>query len=59
MKETIKTEWGDCIVTEGTKGAETATPPANGGREGGKGPSRAAEIAAKYHSDLYGSMKEE
>lgn len=59
LKETIKTEWGDCIVTEETKGAETATPPGNNGKEGAKGPSRAAQIAAKYHSDLYGSAKEE
>ena len=59
LKETIKTEWGDCIVTEETKGAETATPPENNGKEGAKGPSRAAQIAAKYHSDLYGSAKEE
>ena len=59
LKETIKSEWGDCIVSEGAKGADTATPPANDGREGGKGPSRAAKIAQKYHEDLYGKLKEE
>ena len=59
LKETINSEWGDCIVTEDTKGAETSTPPANNGHEGGKGPSRAARIAQKYHSDLYGANKED
>ena len=59
LTESIKTEWGDCIATEGTQGAETATPPSNGGREGGKGPSRAAQIAAKYHADLYGGSEKE
>ena len=57
LKESIKTEWGDCIVTEGTQGAETSNPPANDGKEGGKGPSRAAQIAAKYHADLYGGSE--
>ena len=32
--ESIKKEWGDCISTEGTVGAKTATPPGNTG--GGK-----------------------
>ena len=59
LKESIKTEWGDCIATEGTQGANTATPPANGGHEGGKGPSRAAKIAEKYHADLYGAPNKE
>lgn len=59
LKETIKTEWGDCIETQGTKGADTATPPANGGHEGGKGPSRAAKIAEQYHADLYGASNKE
>ena len=58
LKELIKSEWGDCIVTEETKGASTSTPPANGGKDGAKGPSRAAQIAAQYHNDLYGSAKE-
>lgn len=59
LKDSIKKEWGDCIATEETKGAETAKPPVNDGREGGKAPSRAAQIVAKYHSDIYGGNKEE
>ena len=58
LTETIKTEWGDCISTEQEKGADTAKPPVNkAGAE--KTPSRAAQIAAKYHSDLYGDNKED
>lgn len=59
LTETIKSEWGDCIATEGTKGADTATPPNNDGREGAKGPSRAAQIANKYRADLYGVENKE
>ena len=59
LKDSIKAEWGDCIVSEETKGADTATPPAKNGREGGKAPSRAAQIAQQYHDDLYGRLKED
>ncbi len=31
LKKSIKEEWGDFIPTEGTKGADTSTPPANTG----------------------------
>ena len=31
LKKSIKEEWSDFIQTEGTKGAETSTPPANSG----------------------------
>lgn len=31
LKTNIKTEWSDFIVTEGTKGANTSTPPSNTG----------------------------
>lgn len=58
LKESIKEEWGDCITTEETKGAQPAKPPAHANGDG-KTPSRAAEIAAKYHNDLYGSNKKE
>ena len=34
LKESLKSEWSDFIVTEGTKGAKTETPPTNNG--GGK-----------------------
>lgn len=50
----IKTEWADFITKEETHGADTATPPA---QQSGGNPqtSRAAEIAKKYHENLYGS----
>lgn len=55
VSESIKTEWAEFIVDTQTQGAQTATPPANGGREGAKGKSRAKQIAEKYHADLYGA----
>lgn len=59
MKETIKTEWSDFIATPGQKGAPIPTPP--GGNNGGAGGSlsRAAELAAKYQANLYGTVKED
>lgn len=56
LKESAKTEWADFITTEGKQGAGTSTPPA-GKTDPPKGKSRAAEIEAKYHSDLYGEVK--
>lgn len=57
--ETVKTEWADFIETTTTKGANTANPPANGGKGTGKtkedimaikdGAIRRAEIAANPH----------
>ena len=55
--EGVKKEWADFITTTGERGADTSTPPGNG--EGGKEKlSRAAELAAKYHEDMYGKGKE-
>lgn len=34
LRKSIKEDWGDYIQTEGAKGAETATPPVNGGGTG-------------------------
>lgn len=56
LKESMKTEWADFITTEGKQGAGTPNPPA-GKTDPPKGKSRAAEIEAKYHSDLYGEVK--
>ena len=55
--EGVKKEWSDFISTEGTKGAQTSTPPGGNG-EDGKKLSRAAELAAKYNENLYGKGKE-
>lgn len=58
LKESSKTEWADFIATEDKQGAGTPNPPA-GKTDPPKGKSRAAEIEAKYHSDLYGEIKSE
>lgn len=57
-KEAAKTEWSDFIVTEGSQGASTATPPANNGGESKK-TGIAAKIAAEYHDSLYGKVQKE
>lgn len=49
----LKDEWSDFITTEGNYGADVNNPP-NPKNEPPKGKSRAAEIEARYHSDLYG-----
>lgn len=58
LTESIKSEWADFIVTEKTQGAETNTPPANN-QAPGQRTSRAAQIAAEYHNNLYGTQKGE
>lgn len=56
LVEGIKTEWSDFIATEGAQGAKTPNPPANNGGTGGKLPvSRAAQLAAQYNAERYGS----
>ena len=57
VTESIKTEWADFIVSQETKGAETATPAANNPPSGQR-TSRAAQIASEYHKSLYGTGKE-
>lgn len=57
ITDNIKTEWADFIVTEGKKGADTSTPPANTGD--GDGKSRATGLAAAYHDRMYGKNKED
>lgn len=57
LTENIKSEWADFIVEKSEKGADTATPPANNGKEGATGKSRAKQIAEKYHAELYGDSK--
>lgn len=56
LKESTKTEWADFITTGGQQGANTPKPPA-GKNDPPQGKSRAAEIEAKYHSDLYGEVE--
>ena len=60
LKESIKADWADFIVTVETRGADIAHPPAiPGGSEENKANSRAAQIAAAYHNSLYGELKKE
>lgn len=58
LKKGIETEWSGFITTDGTKGADVDNPPAGKDNNGGDKPSRAAELAAKYHENLYGKGKE-
>ena len=51
--EAVKAEWADFIQTDGVKGASTPIPPENNGGNTDK-PSRAAQLAQKYHENLYG-----
>lgn len=57
ITENVKTEWADFIVTKREEGAKPANPPANNG-EGGKKPNRAAELAAQYYSEHYGTKED-
>lgn len=57
--ENIKSEWADFIQTTGTVGANTSTPPANGGAEAESGNPRAAQLYAQHYKSLYGSAKGE
>lgn len=57
LKEKITADWSGFILTEGTKGADVDNPPAGGSGGDGGGSSRAAELAAKYHDNLYGKKE--
>ena len=58
LKDGIKSEWADFIVTKETNGAQTATPPTGNAGQGTQ-PSRAAQLAAQYNAEHYGSAKKE
>ena len=45
------------VVTEGTQGAKTSTPPANNGGES-KPVSRAAQMAQQYRNEHYGTKED-
>lgn len=57
LKKHCSDEWGDYKGKETTTGTSVANPPA-GTNTPERKPSRAAELAAKYHSNLYGDSKE-
>lgn len=56
LKEGINSTWSGFISSTETAGAKVETPPRKDDR-GGKA-TRAAELAAKYHENLYGKRKE-
>lgn len=51
LKESIKTDWSGFIATQRTEQSSPETPPSN---DPSKGQSRAAQLEAQYHSNLYG-----
>lgn len=55
LKKAIITDWDGFISTKETRGAEVENPPGNGSNDHQVG--RAAEIAAKYHENLYGKKE--
>ena len=59
LKESIGSEWSGFISTTETKGADVNTPPGDGGNPNSNKTGRAAQLAAKYHDNLYGKTKEE
>ena len=59
LKEKIGSDWSGFIATKETKGADVENPPGESSNEEGKKTGRAAELAAKYHDNLYGKTKED
>ena len=56
LKESVKNDWADFIVTEREKGAEVPTPPNNPSeKKPSPAPGRAAQLAAQYHNERYGT----
>lgn len=59
LKEKIGLDWSGFISTKETKGADVDTPPGDGADPDAKKTGRAAQLAARYHDNLYGKAKEE
>jgi len=57
LKKKINEDWSGFIISTGTKGADVENPPAGG--SGSEANTRAAELAAKYHDNLYGKIAKE
>lgn len=58
LKESINAEWGGFVTSTKTDGAKVNNPP-EGTNPDDATSGRAAELAAKYHDNLYGKNKEE
>lgn len=59
LKEQITADWAGFISTEGTKGSDVETPPAGSNNPDNGTSGRAAQLAAKYTSNLYGTKSKE
>lgn len=60
LKESIGSDWSGFITTKETKSSgDPETPPENKGTEDSGKTGRAAELAARYHDNLYGKAKED
>lgn len=57
LDELVAGDFSGLVSTTTTQGAPTATPPSNNGAES-KPVSRAAQLDAAYHRNLYGEVKE-
>ena len=58
LKKTITDKWSGFISSEGTKGANVDNPPGDDSGDDDKKTGRAAELAKRYHDNLYGAVKE-
>lgn len=58
LKEKIGSDWSGFITTTGVKSSGGPETPPGGNDPDSKKTGRAAEIAAKYHDNLYGKVKE-
>ncbi len=59
LKKKAAEDWSEFVSKEGAEGARTPTPPENNGGGNPGGQSKAAQIAAKYYSNLYGNKETE
>lgn len=59
LKEKIGSDWSGFISTKETKPSGGPETPPGGGDPDSKKTGRAAQIAARYHDNMYGKAKEE
>lgn len=57
LKKQITTDYDGFIPSQETQGADVETPPASGGKDNNT-TGRAAQLAAKYHDNLYGKKED-
>lgn len=58
LKEKISSDWSGFISTKEMKPSDNPATPPDGGDPDTKKTGRAAELAARYHDNLYGKVKE-